>query len=127
VKRRGDAAVTEWIDRQLDGTGVTVVLIGNQTADRKYVRYEIEESHKRGNGLLGINIHRLKNQQGETSRKGRNPFSDITVEVEESFIFWTSKEKKRLFEIYPTYDWSEDAGYQNINRWIEDAARKAGR
>jgi hypothetical protein len=36
VKRKGDAAVKGWIDRQLDGTGVTVVLIGSQTAVQGY-------------------------------------------------------------------------------------------
>ena|SRR5688572_29129268 len=127
IRRKGDTAVTAWIDRQIAGTGVTVVLIGAQTADRRFVRYEIEQSHKRGNGLLGIHIHRLKNQNRETSRKGRNPFNDITVEVEETVLFWTSKVTKRLSEIYPIYDWVEHDGYQNINRWIEAAAKKAGR
>ncbi|WP_132282769.1 TIR domain-containing protein [Natranaerovirga hydrolytica] len=34
----------EWIDEQLKGTFVTVILIGNETADRKYVQYEIKKS-----------------------------------------------------------------------------------
>lgn len=127
IRRKGEAAVTAWIDRQISGTGVTVVLIGAETADRRFVRYEIEQSHKRGNGLLGIHIHRLKNQHGETSHKGRDPFNDITVEVEETVLLWTNKVRKRLSEIYPTYDWVEHDGYQNINRWIEEAAKKAGR
>ena len=127
IRRKGEAAVTAWIDRQISGTGVTVVLIGAETADRRFVRYEIEQSHKRGNGLLGIHIHRLKNQHGKTSRKGRNPFNDITVEVEETVLLWTNRVRKRLSEIYPTYDWVEHDGYQNINRWIEEAAKKAGR
>lgn len=42
VKRKGDAAVHAWIDGQLKGTSVTVVLIGTETAQRKYVSYEIE-------------------------------------------------------------------------------------
>jgi len=127
IRRKGEAAVTAWIDRQISGTGVTVVLIGAETAERRFVRYEIEQSHQRGNGLLGIHIHRLKNQHGEASRKGRNPFNDITVEVEETVLLWTNRVRKRLSEIYPTYDWVEHDGYQNINRWIEEAAKKAGR
>ena len=128
VRRKGDAAVKSWIDRQLDGTGVTVVLIGSQTADRRYVQYEIEQSHKRGNGLLGIYIHRMKNQHGETSSRGRNPLGNITVEVEDTFLgISLGKERKRLSDIYPTYDWVGDDGYQNIGQWIEDAAQKAGR
>jgi len=128
VRRKGDAAVKSWIHRQLAGTSVTVVLIGSQTAERRYVQYEIEESHRRGNGLLGIHIHRMKNQHGETSSSGRNPLSNITVEVREPFVgLWPNKKKKRLSAIYPTYDWVDDDGYQNIGQWIENAARKAGR
>jgi len=128
VRRKGDAAVTAWIDRQINGTGVTVVLIGAKTAERRFVRYEIEESHNRGNGMLGFYIHRLKNQHGRPGIKGRNPFLDSSAEVEESFWgLWTTKETRRFSEIYPTYDWVADNGYQNINKWIEDAAKKVGR
>src|SRR5262245_22184528 len=54
IQRRGDEAVKRWIAAQLDGTSVTVVLIGAETADRPWVLYEIVESHNKGNGLLGI-------------------------------------------------------------------------
>ncbi|HEY1171342.1 MAG TPA: TIR domain-containing protein [Verrucomicrobiae bacterium] len=57
VKKQGVSAIKSWIDRQLKGTGVTVVLVGSQTAERRYVRYEIEESYKKGNGLLVVFIH----------------------------------------------------------------------
>jgi hypothetical protein len=129
VKRRGEAAIISWIDRQLDGTGVTVVLIGSQTAERKYVRYEIEESHRRGNGLLGIRIHKLKNQKLETAQRGVNPFTNISVTVEEPHFLglWNEKVRKRLSDIYPVYDWVDHEGYKNIGGWIEEAARKAGR
>jgi hypothetical protein len=129
VKRKGETVIKQWINRQLEGTGVTVVLIGSQTAERKYVRYEIEESHRRGNGLVGIRIHKLENQSGETAKRGRNPFSDITTMVEEPRMFglWTEKVKKSLSQIYPVYDWVENDGYQNISRWIDDAAKRAGR
>jgi len=123
VKRKGEKAVISWIDRQLDGTGVTVVLIGSQTADRKFVNYEIEESHRRGNGLLGIYIHGLKNREKQTVPKGRNPFDNFTTQVNG----WFGPTSKRFSEIYPTYDWVWNIGYQNIGQWIEEAATKAGR
>ncbi len=123
VKRKGDAAIKAWINRQLDGSGVTVVLIGSETADRKYVKYEIEESHRRGNGLLGIHIHGIKNQNQQTSFRGRNPFDNFTAQVDG----WFGPTTKRLSEIYLTYDWAADNGRQNIGSWIETAAQKAGR
>jgi hypothetical protein len=123
VKRKGDTAIKEWIDRQLDGTGVTVVLIGSETASRRYVKYEIQESHRRGNGLLGIYIHDIKNQDKQTSIRGRNPFEDFTAQVDG----WFGPTTKRYSEIYPAYDWIGDNGYRNISDWIEQAAKKAGR
>ena len=41
--------------------------------NRKYINYEIEQSIGRGNGLLGIQIHHLKNQFGETDFVGMRP------------------------------------------------------
>ncbi|BDP76418.1 hypothetical protein EfmAA242_06460 [Enterococcus faecium] len=54
VKRNGDIAIKNWIDNQLIGTSVTVVLIGKETLDREYVKYEIQESYKRGNAILAV-------------------------------------------------------------------------
>ena len=71
--RRGDAAVKRLIDQGLNGTTVTAVLIGEHTASRPYVDYEIERSLQRGNGLLGVRIHNLKNQHGWTSNAGPVP------------------------------------------------------
>ena len=45
-------------DEYIRPASVTVVLIGNKTADSAWVKWEIEESVRQGKGLLGI---RLKN------------------------------------------------------------------
>lgn len=129
IRRRGESSVLNWIDEQLSGTGVTVVLIGEKTSERPFVRHEIRESHNRGNGLLGIHAHKLRDQRGERSYKGLNPFSHMTATVEESSLFGLITEAKRrpLSALYPTYDWVDDDGYQNLGAWIEDAAQRAGR
>jgi hypothetical protein len=67
TKLKGDAAIKALIDKGLENTSVTVVLIGEKTADRKYVKYEIEQSIARGNSLLGIYIHNIKDINGKTS------------------------------------------------------------
>src|SRR5713226_653420 len=54
AKRKGDQAVCALIDRGLEGTSVTTVLIGSETASRRYVDYEIRKSIECGNGLLGV-------------------------------------------------------------------------
>src|SRR5271154_6807247 len=57
VKGKGDASVKRWIEGQLSGTSVTVVLIGAETSSRNWVRYEIMRSYERGNGMLAIYLH----------------------------------------------------------------------
>jgi MTH538 TIR-like domain (DUF1863) len=48
--------VREKIREQLTGTSVTVVLIGDHTADSDWVDWEIEQSLNKGNGVLGIRL-----------------------------------------------------------------------
>jgi len=119
VKKKQDIAIEQWIDKQLYGTSVTVVLIGSKTAGRKWINYEIKSSHKRGNGLLGVYIHNKKNSKGLTSQRGINPFDDWSVTKNGQKIFFSS--------LYPTYDWVINDGYTNMGKWIEEAARKAGK
>lgn len=73
VKRRGEQAIQRAILQGLKNTSVTCVLIGQDTWRRKFVRYEIEESLERGNGLIGIHIHNIRDRWGETCEKGRIP------------------------------------------------------
>lgn len=79
VKRGGDPAIRRWIDEQLTGTSCAVVLIGAQTAGRKWINYEIEEAWRRGKGILGVHIHNLKDLAQRQTTKGSSPFRDIVV------------------------------------------------
>ena len=64
TKRAGPDAVQALIEDGLNGTSVTVVLIGAETAERPWVKYEIKRSIERGNGLIGVRIHSLRDQEG---------------------------------------------------------------
>lgn len=124
IKRGGDVAIKRWIKDQLNGTSVTVVLIGSQTVDhngtvRPWIKYEIDESLKKRNGLLGIYIHKCPLFDGSTDTKGENPFDKL--------YFDRNGRKEYLSEIYQTYDWINYDGYNNLGDWIEAAAKKAGR
>ena len=57
IKRTGAQAIEKWIDKQLNGTSVTVVLIGAETYDREWVKHEIKRSYELGKGMLGIFVH----------------------------------------------------------------------
>jgi len=114
VKKQGNDAIRRWIDRQLEGTSVTVVLIGAETCDREWVRYEIQRSYEKGNGIVGIYIHNLKDQNGNTDKRGDIDFGKING-------------KHDFKEICRIYDWVLDNGYQNLGEWIERAHLIASR
>jgi hypothetical protein len=128
AKKKGKLALMKLIDNGLRNTSVTVVLIGAETHQREWVNYEIQESHKRGNGLLGIYIHNLKNMSGLTDSKGKNPFDNFYIEEKQRLSLLSDINRQVYFsELYPTYDWKINDGYNNIGSWIEAAAKKAGR
>lgn len=102
VKRKGDQAIKNWIDSQLKGTSVTVVLVGEKTCSSRWVKYEIEQSIERGNGLIGIDISKIKDLKGNTT--GRC---------------------SKIPKDYDFYLWNKDDGYNNLGKWIEKAAKKS--
>jgi hypothetical protein len=104
LEKKGDDAIKAWIDDQLDGTSVTVVLVGKYTCDSKWVKYEIEKSKDIGNGLLGINISLINDFDGKTT--------DLCGEIPKGYDF---------------YNWYGDDGYHKMGDWIEKAAKTAGR
>ena len=119
VNRKGKDAIKKWIDQQLDGTSVTIVLIGANTAHRPYVKYEIARSHFRGNGILGLYVDRCKDREGSCCPRGENPFAKLYLQ--------NGSGKRYLDALYPTYDWVGQQGYSNMPSWIELAAAAAGR
>ena len=78
--------------------------MGSHTCYSKYVKYEIEQSEAKGNGLLGIDISKIKDLNGNTTERcGKIPKG------------------------YSFYLWNNDKGYTNMGDWIEEAAKDAGR
>ena len=114
---QGNYEVMKWIRNQLLGTSVTVVIIGAETYLKEYVNYEILLSRERKNGLLGIYIHNIEDSNGKKDLKGENPFDN----------FRDSNSGLLFSQIYPTYDWVEDDGYDNFAHWVEIAAALSGK
>jgi hypothetical protein len=116
VTKSGDDGIKKWIDSQLNGRSCTIVLIGENTAGRKWIKYEIEKSWKEKKGLLGIHIHQLKDFDSKQASKGRNPFEDFSLSQEK-----LSNIVKTYDSPYPdskmTYGYISD----NISKWIEEA------
>ena len=102
----------------MNGKSCTIVLVGSQTAERDWVKYEIKRSWELGKALLGIRIHGLKDNAGNISTNGKNPFDCFSIKG------------KSLTDIVKCRD---PAGYSsqdkyntiatNISSWIEEAIR----
>ena len=73
VKKKGDKLIKKMIDKALVNTSVTVVCVTYGTVNRKYINYEIEKSLEKGNGLVAVQIHHLKDQDGNTGNAGSIP------------------------------------------------------
>jgi hypothetical protein len=110
IKKGGEPAISRWINRNLEGTSVTVVCVGEHTCERYWVREEIKRSIERGNGIIFIKIHDLKdNEQNACPEGGMDFGEDIDVSN------------------YPVYNWKKDNGYENIGDWVEASAQAANR
>ena len=79
LKRTGDKAVKNWIDNQLHGCSTVVVLVGQYTYQRKWIKYEIQRAWQLKKAIMGIYIHNIKDKEGYHSPKGRNPFEQFTI------------------------------------------------
>jgi hypothetical protein len=116
-KRAG--GIEQWIEEQIKGTSVTVVLFGAETYERKWVQHEIKRSYELGKGILAIDIHNVKDPKVGTDVQGKNPLDYWSVEQGGRKVSFSS--------LYKTYDWVRDNGYNNMSSWIEAAAKAAGR
>jgi hypothetical protein len=110
LQREGDEAIERWINAQLNGTSVSVVLIGAETALRPWVRYEIVRSWNRGNGIVGVWIHNLKDKDGTVDPPGHNAFEHFQL-----------ADGTSLSAVCKVYDWSGGDGRKHLGEWVEEA------
>lgn len=113
--KRNHGGIERWIEQQMKGTSVIVVLFGAETHTRPWVRHEIKRSVELGKGLIAVDIHNVRAPNIGIDVQGRNPLDFVT------------KDGFKLSQLYKTYDWVWDNGYENMASWIENAARDAGR
>lgn len=116
VTNAGNSAIEKWIDDNMYGKSCVVVFVGENTAGRKWIKYEIKKAWEDGKGLVGIHVHNLKDSDGNQAEKGRNPFEDFTV---------NGKSLSSIVKCYnPPYSTSTNVySYikDNIEDWIEEA------
>lgn len=153
-QRTNENTLKRFLDDGLIGCSVTCVLVGNQTAWRRWVRYELLRSFVEAKGLLGIYIHSISRFNDGIDSQGVNPFSHLGFEVRDQttlhFKEWNGQQwvwstdlagmplrdvrynlrgstNGTFADLFPVYDWTQGFGYLNIGGWIEQAAKLAGR
>jgi hypothetical protein len=153
AKKDGDAAVKRLIDNGLIGCTVLCVLIGKETSTRHWVYYEIFKSIESGMGLFGIRIHQMKDPKLGVDAPGRSPFEfsgygSTDGRLLQPMIKYTdgwknapylqpvsrsaapylaNTDKPVLSSLFKVYDWINDDGFNNFEKWAEAAAKEAGR
>jgi hypothetical protein len=114
IKNSGDKEIKDWIEENMKGKSCVVVLVGEKTADRKWVKYEIKKAWEDGKGVLGIHIHNLKCARNGYSSKGKNPFEQFTFD-----------DGTKLSSKVKCYDPKTNDTYNdiknNIEGWIDEA------
>jgi len=120
VTKGGDPAIEKWIADQMSGKSCVVVLIGTDTANRKWINHEIIKGWNDKKGVFGIYIHNLKNSDQKQSTKGNNPFDYITLGT-------TGAKLSSVVKAYdpPYSDSSNVYAYikENLSSWVEAAIK----
>ncbi len=115
LKQKGDSAVENWIDENMKYRSCVIVLVGLETANRKWVKYEIKKAWNDKKALLGIYIHNIKCPRNGTCSQGANPFAKFNIGG------------KPLSSVVNCYNPNSYNAYNDIadkiDSWIEEAIR----
>lgn len=122
--QKKEGGVKKWIDDNMAQRSCVVVLVGENTASRPWVKYEIEKAWNDKKGLLGIYIHNLscpkktKATGSGTCKQGKNPFDDFTFTEDPN-------KGKKLSTVVKCHNPKSSDAYNdiknNIGDWIEEA------
>lgn len=119
VKKGGDDAIKKWIDDNMKDKSCLIVLVGEKTAGRRWVKYEIKKAWEKGMGVMAIHIHKLENSVGEQAKKGGDPFDGLTANGEAV--------KGKIYDPpFQTSKYVYNHIAENIDDWVQAAidARK---
>jgi hypothetical protein len=120
VERSGKAAIAKWIDENMKDKSAVVVLIGQETAGRPWVIYEIEKAWADMRPLLGVRIHGLSSF-GTVDRPGVNPFQKAAVTASSIPVFDpTQTGFGGTIDSQATYNYLA----QNLESWVGRGATR---
>jgi hypothetical protein len=113
-----EPAIKKWITGQMKGRSCTVVLVGENTANRKWINHEIIKSWDEGIGVVGIRIHGLKNTDSYIAKQGKNPFDFIGYRD-------TGKKLSTIVKCYSPTGSNSKERYAWIAKHLENAVEEA--
>ena len=118
VRQKNNTKIQAWIDSQMSGKSVAVILAGSNTAGRKWINYEIDKAWSSGKGVVAVHVHGLLNNASPPaqSAKGGNP------------LYHVMSGSQRLSSIAKCYDTPYSTSKyvyghikENLGDWIEEA------
>lgn len=145
AKKTSDLAVKRLINKGLENTTVTCVLVGSKTFERRWVSYEIMKSMQLGNKIFAVHINKIKGKDRNTKNPGPNPLYYLGYKFNEDgkkiYLYdfvnnkWVvysdlnsysvkqvdEKYRDKIYRLstdYPIYDWLKDDGYNNFSDWV---------
>ena len=120
VRRTSNAAIKKWIHKQMIYTKAVIVLVGATTWQSYWVKYEISKAWDECRPLIGVRIHRLKDQNGQMTSSGHNPFAQIRLSNGELM----SKHVRLIDPPEKTGQTAYQSIERNLNFWVENYAYK---
>lgn len=148
ARRTNPTALKRLINSGLDRTSATCVLIGSETWQRPWVRYEILKSVLRGNHIFAVHINSITGKDKLTKQSGPNPLDFLGLsfsasgdsgtllhfeggrwqnytEIDGSSSYRPGNlarkywgKSLKLSDVYTTYDWVRNDGYNNFSSWV---------
>jgi MTH538 TIR-like domain (DUF1863) len=120
VKQGGDDGIRTWIAKEMAGKDCMVVLIGSNTAGRRWVNYEIKKAWADGLGVVGVYIHGLPDMNNGTTSKGNNPFDKITYSDGSAMSAFVEAHDPKGPDVYASIK-------NNIEAWVDAAIKNRNR
>lgn len=154
TKKTGEEALRTFLRKGLEGSSVLCALAGTETANRRWVRFEVLQALRDGRGIMEIAIHGIKcAKTGLTTAPGPSVLADLgywtdsgrvtfmeigpdrqwrrngdVQSIEVDNFYWSASDKQgvNLSSLFKRYDWNLGEGYKNLGSWVDAAANQAG-
>jgi hypothetical protein len=156
AQRKDPDALRRFLKREMEGSSVVCVLMGEETANRRWVRFEILQGLMDARGIVGVRIHTIADFNRNVARVGPNAFDVLGVYSKDGAVYvversadgtkwqyttdfgrtalpnWPytrelpSEGTWPLSKYFQVHQWA-NGGHSNIGTWVEAAATQAGR